>query len=373
MKDLFVFCADLHLADGAWTSRPTIYGDSYYSFEQIVDCCINKNLPLVIGGDVLDVKRNWARPIQVLCREMNRMLEAALPVYFIQGQHELDRNMPWMRVHPWPQHVNKRTFDIQGVRLYGIDWLPREEIQVAFSEVPEDTDILVTHQVWKNFMKNVGRPECCLQDVHHVNTVLSGDFHVTTVEEDINAQGKPVKLISTGSTCMQDISECPDKVFYTVAYENDECVITQQSLKTRRMRAYTVKDENTLDELCAGKFLSDIADMSKDLPEIISKPLVRVKFAKELPDAHLRITTAIGDAAHLFCDAILDKSQSDTLTNRTHINGDLISIVEELIGATPEAFKLAAALLAAEDPAAELSAIENQYRQTETGCAASKA
>ena len=43
MQPLFVFCADLHLEDGAWTTRPGIYGDAYYSFRQIVDYCIERN------------------------------------------------------------------------------------------------------------------------------------------------------------------------------------------------------------------------------------------------------------------------------------------------------------------------------------------
>lgn len=361
-QPLFVFCADLHLADGAWTSRPGIYGDSYYSLKQIVDYCIQHTLPLVVGGDVLDVKKNSARPVQKLCAEMARMETAALPVYYIQGQHELDRNVTWLSVHPWPVNVNRQAFELGGVKLYGIDWLPRGDIQQAFSEVPENVDMLVCHQVWKDLMKNIGRPECCLNDVHHASFVLSGDFHVTTIESSKNAQDRPIQIISPGSTCMQDISESPDKFFFVVGRSPAGFEFVQQQLRTRRMKSYTISDAQLLDDLCAGGFAADIAELIGDLPDEINKPLVRVKFDKRLPDAYIRISTAVNDTAHLFCDAIVDKSRGEQETNRSVTKNDLFSAVAELLQKQPAALKLANALLAADTPAAELEAQFEQFQ-----------
>ena len=357
---LFVFCADTHLADGAWTSRPAIYGDAYYSLQQIIDYCISANLPLVIGGDVLDVKRNYATPVQQLCAQMERMSDANLPVWYIQGQHELDRSVTWMSVHPWPQHVNKRTFTIGSVELYGIDWLPRNDIQAAFKEVPPDTDILITHQVWQNLMKNIGRPECALSDVHHVRTVLTGDFHVTTIETAPNAQGELTQLVSPGSTCMQDISESPDRFFYVIDKESDNFRAIKRQLVTRKFRSYTITEQTMLDELCAGGFVRDIQALLGGVPEDLAKPLVRVKFDKRIPDAHIRISTSIGDTAHLFCDPIVDKTRGTEETNRVVARNDLISVVHELLKDSPEALALAAALLRAEQPGVEL---EKQFAQ----------
>lgn len=360
MDSLFVFCADTHLADGAWTSRPAIYGDSYYSLQQIVDYCVAAKLPLVIGGDVLDVKRNYATPVQKLCAQMDRMAAAQLPVWYIQGQHELDRSVTWMSVHPWPKHVNKQSFTIGDVKLYGIDWLPRNDIQAAFKEVPPDTDILITHQVWQNLMKNIGRPECSLADVHNVTTVLTGDFHVTVIETAPNAQGVLTQLVSPGSTCMQDISECPDRFFYVIRRAGNGFNAIKRQLVTRRFKAYTITEQSALDALCAGGFAADIKSMFGGLPAEIDKPLIRVKFDKRIPDAHIRISTAIGDAAHLFCDPIVDKSRNGDETNRTVVQNDLISVISELLRDSPAALVLAEALLRAEQPVVEL---EKQFAQ----------
>ena len=357
MTPLFVFCADTHLVDGAWASRPAIYGDSYYSFEQIVDYCIEHDLPLVIGGDILEKKQNLARPIAKLCENLTRMQLAKVPVYYIQGNHEYDRNAPWLSVHSWPIHIHMMPWIIRGAKVHGLDWLPRGEIQEAFKQVPADTEILITHQVWKDLMGNVGRPECELTDVHHVQTVLAGDFHITKTVESVNAQGQPIKMLSPGSTCMQDIGEVPEKSFFVIGRipTTREIVFTPIQLKTRRFLSYTVKDQETIDTLCAGGFAADIAKLiDTSLPEAINKPLVRVKFDKRLPDAHLRISTAIGELAHLFCDAIVDKSRGEEETNRTVAKNDLMTVVAELLKNEPEALKLATALLRAENPVTEL-------------------
>jgi len=119
-----VFTADLHLEDGAWSTRPGIYGDAYYSFNQIIDYCINHGLQLILGGDVLEKKSNSARPIAQLCNGLSRMQAANLDVHYIQGNHEYDRNAPWLSVHKWSRHIHKQTVPINGVRVYGLDWLP---------------------------------------------------------------------------------------------------------------------------------------------------------------------------------------------------------------------------------------------------------
>jgi hypothetical protein len=358
MIPLFVFCADLHLEDGAWSTRPGIYGDAYYSFKQIIDYCIEYRLPLILGGDVLEKKSNSARPIAKLCEGLTRMQSVGLDVYYIQGNHEYDRNAPWLSVHSWPVHMHWGSFDINGVKVFGLDWLPRGEIQHAFTQVPRDTDILVTHQVWKDFMGNVGRTECELTDVHHVRTVLAGDFHVTKTVESTNAQGQPIKMLSPGSICMQDCGEEASKFFFVIGSNDDGTFeFRPVPLKTRRFLDYTVKEQELLDNLCAGYLTNDIKDARAQmtLPDEIAKPIVRIKFNKQLPDAFLRLTTTIGDAAHVFCEALTNKYDVEKRSSgREGSKNDLLTAIADLLGEDTDAYKLAAAMLNADDAGKEL-------------------
>ena len=364
MTPLFVFCADLHLEDGAWSTRPGIYGDAYYSFEQIVDYCIEHKLPLILGGDVLEKKSNSARPIAKLFDGLSRMRRTGVPVYYIQGNHEYDRNAPWLSAHDWPIYMHVASFDINGVKVFGLDWLPRGDIQAAFTHVPVDTDILITHQVWKDFMGNIGRTDCELTDVHHVQTVLAGDFHVTKTVTSVNAQGKTVTMLSPGSTCMQDMSESPEKFFFVISRMADGTIgYLPQALKTRRFLNYVVKDQETLDALCAGQLAKDInTQLDATLPENINKPLIRIKFDKQLPDAYLRLITAVGDFAHIACEAITEKyNTSKNAATRDGARADLMGALSDLVGESSEAYKLAAALLVAEDAGKELDVQFSKY------------
>jgi hypothetical protein len=371
---LFVFAADTHLEDGAWSTRPGIYGDAYYSFEQTVDYCIEHDLPLILGGDVLEKKSNSARPIAKLFEGLTRMQHRGVPVYYIQGNHEYDRNAPWLSAHVWPIHMHEASFDINGAKVCGFDWLPRGDIQEAFTRVPQNTDILITHQVWKDFMGNLGRTDCELTDVHHVQTVLAGDFHVTKTVTSVNAQGKTVTMLSPGSTCMQDMSESPEKSVFVIGRvpTTGEIVFTPIHLRTRRFLNYVVKDQDTLDSLCAGQLIKDInAQLDDTLPAHINKPLVRVKFDKNLPDAYLRLLTAVADAAHLFCDALTDRNNPERqAANRVASKNELAGVIAELVGADTAAYKLATSLLQTENIAKELDVQFSSYMNKENTDAA---
>lgn len=367
-QPLFVFTADLHLEDGAWSTRPGIYGDAYYSFRQIVDYCIEHKLPLVLGGDVLERKQNQARPIAKLCEGLTRMQSADVPVYYIQGNHEYDRNAPWLSVHPWPKHMHLGgLFDINGAAVTGLDWLPRGDIQREFEKVHPDTEILVTHQVWKDFMGNIGRTDCDLTDVHRVQTILAGDFHVTKIVEGVGAQNQPVRMLSPGSICMQDNGECPEKFFFVIERTETGAIdFRGVKLQTRRFMEYIVNSQDLLDSLCAGKLAANIAEATdSSLPADISKPIVRVKFDKRLPDAYLRIVTVVGETAHLFCEALIDRGmQPRQNTARTAAKNDLLSALGDLLGEETDAYKLGAALLNSEDIAKEF---DEQFSKHMTG------
>lgn len=371
MTPLFVFTADLHLEDGAWTTRPSIYGDAYYSFAQIVDYCIEHRLPLIMGGDVLEKKSNSARPIAKLCEGLSKLQAANIPVFYIQGNHEYDRNAPWLSVHPWPQHLNGARYSFNKVTVYGLDWLPRGEIQQAMQNIPEGTDILVTHQVWDEFMHGLGRIECALPDVYHVRVVLNGDFHPTKKVTGTGAHGQAIRMLSPGSTCMQDCSESPVKYFFVVGTtDSGEIDFEPHKLETRNFLDIQARDQETLDALCAGALAETFAAMPpKRHP--IDKPIVRIKFDKRLPDAFLRLTTAVGDLAHLFCEALADKSatQQTKNNNRDGARNDVLSALSDLLGADSEEYKLAERLVRAEDPSKELEAVFNAFFTEEAPCA----
>lgn len=96
-----------------------------------------------------------------------------------------------------------------------------------------------------------------------------------------------------------------------------------------------------------------------------------MKFDKRLPDAYIRLVTAVGDAAHVFCEALTNKYDTDKRTGtRDGAKNDLLSALGDLLGDGTDAYKLAAALLAADDANKELDVQFSKYMTGEPNDAA---
>ena len=124
---LMVLSSDWHLSPFSWKKHPNVHRDSYYSLQQIVDLCIQLNVPLIAAGDLFDIKHPPSESVVFCVEQMARLQRVGLPVYYIQGQHELSE-IPWISLCPNATHIdsfksdlNFKTFDIQGLRVAGQD------------------------------------------------------------------------------------------------------------------------------------------------------------------------------------------------------------------------------------------------------------
>jgi hypothetical protein len=294
----FVFSADWHLSRLTWRHRPTLINDSFFSFEQIVDYCVAHDLPLLAGGDLFDVERPDPTAVHFLCRQLDKMQSRGLPVYFIQGQHERDRQ-PWLSVHAHPKHVDARRFSIHRINFYGLDWRPRGDIQQALQEVPADVHYLMCHQVWGEHMGDICAPEVSLDDLKHLpNTVvLTGDYHVTrpTYVND------HLRMLSPGSISMRNVAEPAEKYFYRISDTGSGPFVQPVQLRTRQFvsaTAFTQADLTTLSQVCedARNRMADILD---------GLPIVRVRFSVSGTGGSSVVRQACGPA-HLFEEPVLD-------------------------------------------------------------------
>jgi DNA repair exonuclease SbcCD nuclease subunit len=299
-------------------------GDSYHSLAQIVDYCIENELPLIAGGDLFDKPDPDPVSVNVMCREMDRMQEDGLPVYFIQGQHErVRRNLgeehgrpEWMRVHPWPTHVHGQTFEIDGATFYGLDWTPKEHIEEAFDNIPDEASVLVAHQVWSEFMGGWIPSECelsmLLVRAPQIKHVLTGDFHEHT--EACYPAGPDVDeltMYSPGSISMRSISEPSNKCFYHFRDGNISSEpghsMSHHNLETRHFDEVAIEHEDDLHELSV---LVNQGERLDSLPEVIAKPLLRVAYLDTIPDVYNRIRATVGDQAYLFTSPVTVEQDS---------------------------------------------------------------
>lgn len=299
---MLLFFADAHLQESAWSTRAVI-GDAAFALDQIVTAAIRNKVAAVFGaGDLIDKQRNRAYPIREFFRQLDRLRDADIPFYYIQGQHDRD-NPTWLSAHSHAQHLHGKTVNLDGFQIYGMDWQPADKIHDEMAKIPQGTDILVAHQVWGEFMGGVTTPEANFEDVPIVATVFTGDLHVNRTFSTIGKSGQSVTVYSPGSTCRQSIDEQPDKYFMLLEDGN----WTTSSLDVRpTLDDIEITDDDTLDKYLSNLpiNITGVLDLYKHLPPHMRKPYLRVKYAAELNDAARRLEAACADKVHLFLKEI---------------------------------------------------------------------
>lgn len=314
-----VVFADSHLRRRIWANRP-IEGDSYFSFQQIVDAAIELNAPLVGAGDLIDQRINESGPIVFLQRQMDLLHKHGVRFYYLQGQHEMDL-VPWCSLGgALTTHIHGQCFMLGDFPCYGIDYQPAVKLQEELERIPSDRQILFAHQVWRNFMGSIASPQGEFSDIPYVTTMVTGDFHETVLANAKNKQQADLKVFSPGSTCLQEISE-PSNKYYGVLCSDG--AIRKKRLKTRRrLDLGPLITEEEVEQLLTGleekleQALQSAAD--DQLPDELRTPLCRVTYSHTMNDAPRRILRLANGRAHLFWKE-LPKHQELTSAGRNAV------------------------------------------------------
>jgi DNA repair exonuclease SbcCD nuclease subunit len=250
---LFVFAADLHLAQCAWKSLPQVAGDSYDSFRQIVEFTSkSKASALILGGDIFDAQPTPV-DVEVFLQGVMQLHQEKIPVLAIQGQHGRVRELPWTSVGNYVQWLSKGSGDVysieKGIKITGFDNMPPEELKTQLKAIPLDVNVLTLHQLCKGTVGDRDGHQAWDLDPSwvppHVRLILLGDYHAQW--SWTNKETGQV-FIYSGSTCMQSIDETPEKSFLTVENKGSDFQLTAQPLKTRPFKSFVIKSEEDLKE-----------------------------------------------------------------------------------------------------------------------------
>ena len=372
---LFVFAADCHLAVRAINKHRNMMWDAHTSFDEIVNYCINHDLPLVLGGDTFDSRKPDSSSVIFFQKQITKMEAMGLPVYFIQGNH--DRlHTPWLEVSSWPTHIHNKPIKIGSHRLAGMDWTPvdqvQEEVKCATSAGLEELpDVFIGHQVWKEF--NYGAQEMSLAaDIPGwIQLALVGDYH--KYEDRLIGNGPTdehkLHVISPGSIALQSIDEPEHKHFIVV---HDDLAVKRVRLQTRPVYRQRLLTGDDLDRFV----LETVICLQREneyirLPEEIRKPILEIRYTANLPEAYKRLKSATGD--DFFTWLIPIKSEEEEEDRKDQ--GDLQGLVDEGVGGALKEeleegsteYEMALRLWGADDIEEEFRQI--QTRETETTCA----
>lgn len=360
-----LFLGDAHLDTGAWANRPNLAGDSMASFRHIVDRAIKLGVQAVIGaGDLIDVKKPPPEVVLFVREQMDRLREAGIAFYFTQGQHEYSPDTPWFSaIHQHPTWLNHRTIELGGINIFGLDWHTADKLNEAISMIPADTDVVVMHQVWEEFMGTYCICEGSLTSIPYARWVFTGDFHQNRELEIMGADGQDLTVISPGSTNIRKIDEPTDKFYYVL---REDRTWSRYQIPTRRKFELTIANEKDLGNFQStfDKHISEASDVAASAELML--PLCRVEYLDTLPDVYNAIKRATAGRCELFLkprseriDGVrIDKADFDRLTAD---GGGLTSYLELAVPKTDKRYQLLLRLLDGKaDPKLELQRMKKE-------------
>lgn len=236
MRPIAVGIADTHIRPGAriWKHSSRPYGDIIYALYQCAYVVRELNPEFVLLlGDILHANINPADVLGIVSDFLSRLPEE-IPVYYVQGQHDLS-TPPWLSlVGPNSGRPILRPLESlllrseAGVSVLGLDFTrtPYNAISAILDHTtPKEVDILVTHQAWKEVVGPAGNAS--FRDVEAIpglKLVLSGDLHMFAqfshvpqnndyLPGDVRLASTPktggFKIIFPGNPCITDMNGQP--------------------------------------------------------------------------------------------------------------------------------------------------------------------
>lgn len=292
--------ADSHLISQTWRMRPEIQGDSYRSLTFAVTHCIKNQLSLQLGGDTLDSTNPSSEDVRVFREQMDRMKEAGLPVYAIQGNHD-KTTPPWfLAIHPHVQHVHGSVYSpVKGLLMTAFDYMTANELREAVAQIPPAIHTVLLHQAARPIMDIPGAwnfdpawlPEW-------VNTVFMGDIHMPT--EFSWGPGK--RGFYTGAGHVLALSEPWQTSMLEVRMAGDTMSVTRVPLPFRRYVRVSVRDTNGLAEATAEIRNAGLED---EVPPVVVVEHTGVDGVQETiqlaVEARVKMFTAKQPTCHVWC------------------------------------------------------------------------
>jgi hypothetical protein len=316
----------------------------------------------VLAGDLLDKQSNNSEAIVQFTTGLRRLSSAGIRVLFVQGQHEYQK-VPWASLAD-THWLNDDVLEWNGWRIGGSDFKLEPEFQEFLrSHVATSSDVLVCHQVWKDFMGEIAATQGSFDQVpSNVKLLITGDFH-----ENISMYHGEMTVLSPGSTHMRSITEPPQKMVFLIELNEDRqdmVGVSLSGLPSRQIiridltEMLSTEDHGVTVEDVLGKVSDGLEDarlyaVSAELPEELAKPLLYVIHFKEDSEYANAIHRTFAERAHIFFKQVVLKSREDEVIRaaETEISLSMESYLPEFIDAEDKhAMALAAGLIRSEDP-----------------------
>ena len=175
--------ADWHIDRRIWKSRRDMDGDTYQALDRMRQAVLShpaEHKAVILAGDIFNTRKVDGLSLMHVTKFIEDLLDADITTFFIQGNHDLDSLSALEVQGAIPLH--KQLVEIGDKRVYGLDWMPREELKRTIQEEVPECDLLVLHCMFTHLVTFTNAADLELEDIPgHVGNVLVGDVHVRDI------------------------------------------------------------------------------------------------------------------------------------------------------------------------------------------------
>ena len=289
------FISDAHLSGGMYVHRPLIKGDSYRALDSITADILSKDQPgsVIFCGDNFNTPKPSPEDVQHMTDVINCFREKGIPVYAVQGNHDLCCGLSWMHICG-ALDLTEKVHDIEGRRVCGLDYTPGTKIIDELNRIDGEIecDILVIHQAFRH-LSPFDTFSLSIEDVPGsvLEAVVSGHIHVPDKRD--NSAG--VSIVSPGATHPCNIAEPPGTY---IQYDGTAFMHISTPVSRPIKKLVIEKEEDIQGVLEYLESLKYLEDKSPD-----EWPLVRIRYASELIEL-IRKLSKFKSRCHLFIEAV---------------------------------------------------------------------
>jgi len=323
--------ADIHARTYTWASRPLLKGDAENAINYFFDFCLETQSSAKILGDIFHTLTPLPEFVKTVFDRLSDMQAAGLPVYYIQGNHDLNK-VPWLSLHPWPVNMHKKVVELPecGMTVMGCESVSRDQLLEFFESIPEGVDTLMLHQAEKRALPFSYQFD--LSEVpEQIKNVLIGDIHNAQHYEENGTH-----LWYPGSPYVTSIDNMDERSFLVERVHNGETQIARQSIPGRGF--YHIQIDSHDDP---GEYKTEMDECEKMVREIAGhdarhnglEPVVVVEYPPACSDlayqSLMALREPLGVYTWLSLTGELTDDEEEVPVGRIEGGVDMDSIIED--------------------------------------------
>jgi DNA repair exonuclease SbcCD nuclease subunit len=288
--------------------------DFTHAFDDAVGQMLDQKVDAILHtGDILHSSKPTPAAIKCLQRINHRLIQAGIPMWVVEGNHDATRPH-WLEIvnedaehDKWGFKILRGAAAVGPIRLFGIAQTTPENFRIQLQSMPADTHILAIHQTVQEFIRFPAPGALKLEDLPlgQCQLIAIGDIHINDVR-CLGSQEHPTWVGYTGSTEMNSHTEATEKVWQLLTFDaaGQLDLMDARPIRTRPARKFNIKNAEDLDAA-----LAEALAFRKSVGE--GEPMFFIKYRSHLTDVIARFRTTFNpDQVIMQFDPVYSNAQA---------------------------------------------------------------